>query len=229
MSGPWKGSPLAEARNEPVVVIGLGRFGSAIALELTRRGTEVLAIDESTKSVQKLAGQLTRVVAADCTDIDTLRELGVDEFYRGVVAVGTDVEASILITSLLVELEVDVIWAKAVSSHHGRILERVGAHHVVFPEQEAGQRVAHLVSGRLLDYLQVDEDFAIAKILPPHPFIGVPLGETRLRSKYNITVVAVKPNNDDFTYATAETVLAYDDMVLISGRVKDIDRIVGLP
>ncbi|WP_370333467.1 TrkA family potassium uptake protein [Mycolicibacterium hippocampi] len=219
---------MADADNEPVVVIGLGRFGSAIALELTRRGTEVLAIDQSTKLVQSLAGHLTRVVAADCTDVDTLRELGVDEFYRAVVAVGTDVEASILITSMLVEMEVEDIWAKAVSDHHGRILERIGAGHVVYPEREAGQRVAHLVSGQLLDYLQVDEDFAIAKVRPAHCFVGMPLSETRMRSKYHVTVVAVKSRGGEFTYATAETELTYDDLILISGRVKDIDRVVGL-
>jgi trk system potassium uptake protein TrkA len=219
---------LADVYNEPVVVIGLGRFGSAIALELTRRRTEVLAIDQSTKLVQSLAGQLTRVVAADCTDLDALRELGVDEFYRAVVAVGTDIEASILITSMLVEMEVDDIWAKAVSDHHGRILERIGAGHVVYPEREAGQRVAHLLSGQLLDYLQVDDDFAIAKVRPPQPFVGTPLGQTQLRSKYHVTVVAVKSKGGEFTYATAHTELIYDDLILISGRVKDIDRVVGL-
>ncbi|UXA17112.1 TrkA family potassium uptake protein [Mycobacterium sp. SMC-4] len=219
---------MADVSNEPVVVIGLGRFGSSIALELTRRGTEVLAIDQSPKLVQSLAGRLTRVVAADCTDEETLRELGVDEFYRAVVAVGTDIEASILITSMLVEMEVDDIWAKAVSDHHGRILERIGAGHVVYPEREAGQRVAHLVSGQLLDYLQVDEDFAIAKIRPPHAFVGMPLGETRLRSKFHVTVVAVKSNGGEFTYAAADTELVYDDVILISGRVNDIDRVVGL-
>lgn len=219
---------MADRHNEPVVVIGLGRFGGAIAQELTRRGTEVLAIDQSPKLVQSLSGQLTRVVAADCTDADTLRELAVDEFYRGVVAVGTDIEASILITSLLVELEVNDIWAKAVSAHHGRILERVGAHHVVFPELEAGQRVAHLVSGQVLDYLQVDDDFAIAKVRPPRAFVGVPLGETQLRSKYRVTVVAVKSVGQEFTYAAADTVLGYDDVVLISGRVQDLDRVVNL-
>ena len=216
------------AQKEPVVVIGLGRFGSAIALELTRRGTEVLAIDESTKLVQSLSGQLTQVVAADCTDIDALRELGVDEFYRAVVAVGTDIEASILITSLLVELEVEDVWAKAITAHHGRILERVGATHVVYPEKEAGERVAHLVPGHILDYMQVDDDFAIAKIRPPHQVVGIPLGESRLRSKYGITVVAVKSGVHDFTYASAETELLYEDTILVTGRVKDIDRLVGL-
>ncbi|HEY9264983.1 MAG TPA: TrkA family potassium uptake protein [Mycobacterium sp.] len=219
---------MASTRNEPVVVIGLGRFGKAIALELTRRGTEVLAIDESTKLVQSLSGQLTQVVAADCTDIETLRELGVDEFYRAVVAVGTDIEASILITSLLVELQVEDVWAKAITAHHGRILERVGAKHVVFPEREAGERVAHLVSGKLLDYMQVDDDFAIAKIHPPQQMVGMPLGESKLRSKYGITVVAVKSEEADYTYASADTELLYSDIILVTGRNNDIDRLVGL-
>lgn len=219
---------MADTRNEPVVVIGLGRFGSAIAVELTRKGTEVLAIDESSRLVQQLSGQLTQVVAADCTDIDALRELGVDQFYRAVVGVGTDIEASILITSLLVELGIEDIWAKAITVHHGRILERVGATRVVFPEREAGERVAHLVSGQLLDYMQVDTDFAIAKIVPPKLLVGVPLGNTKARSKYGITVVGVKSGDTDFTYASAETALMYDDIILVIGRVRDIEKIAGL-
>ncbi len=218
---------MAEYRNEPVVVIGLGRFGSAIARELTRRRTEVLAIDQSTKLVQSLSGSLTQVVAADCTDIEALRELGVDEFYRAVVGVGTDIEASILITSLLVELGVEDIWAKAITAHHGRILTRVGATHVVFPEREAGERVAHLVSGQLLDYMQVDDDFAIAKIRPNRMIVGTTLGRTSIRSKFGITVVAVKRADGEFTYATPETEVTYDDIILVTGRVKDIDRLVG--
>lgn len=219
---------MADLRKEPVVVIGLGRFGSAIAMELTRRGTEVLAIDKSPKLVQSLSGQLAQVVSADCTDIDALRELGVDEFYRAVVGVGTDIESSILVTSLLVELEVEDIWAKAITAHHGRILQRVGAKHVIFPEREAGERVAHLVSGQLLDYMQVDEDFAIAKITPPGQFVGIPLAETNIRRKYNITVVAVKSVDKEFTYAGADTDLSYDDVILVTGRLNDIDRLVSL-
>lgn len=220
---------MANVRNEPVVVIGLGRFGSAVALELTRRGTEVLAIDQSTKLVQNLSGRLTQVVAADCTDIDALRELGVDEFYRAVVAIGSDIEASILATSLLVELEVEDIWAKAITAQHGRILERVGATHVVFPEREAGERVAHLVSGQMLDYMQVDEDFAIAKIRPPLQMVGVPLSQSNARAKHGITVVAVKNPDGEFTYAAGDTELVHDDVILITGRVKDVDRVVTLP
>lgn len=220
---------MVRQRREPVVVIGLGRFGSALALDLDRRGTEVLAIDRSAKVVQQHSNQLTRVVAADCTDIDALRELGVDEFYIGVVAIAGDIESSILATSLLVELGVETIWAKAITAHHGRILERVGATHVVFPELEAGQRVAHLVSGQMLDYVQVDDDFAIAEIRPPKELVGVPLGHTGIRSKYGTTVVAVKPSGGQFSNAAADTELIHDDVILVTGRLKDLERFANLP
>jgi trk system potassium uptake protein len=217
---------LADPRSEPVVVIGLGRFGRALAEELTRRGTEVLAIDSNPKLVQSLAGRLTHVVAADSTDIEALRQLGVPDFYQAVVSIGTDMEANILTTSLLVELEIDDIWAKAISLQHGRILERIGAHHIVFPEHDMGERVAHLLSARVLDYIAVDEDFTLVKTTPPREIVGTPLGETGLRSRYGVTVVSVKPTDEPFTYATADTVLTYGDLIIVAGTNDDVERFV---
>lgn len=215
---------MADRRNEPVVVLGLGRFGTALALELTRSGTEVLAVDNRPRVVQSLAGQLTRVVQADSTDMEALRQLGVPEFYRAVVAIGTDLEASILATSLLVELGIEDIWAKAISSQHGRILERVGAHHVVFPEHDMGERVAHLVSGRMLDFIEIEEDYAVIKIRPPRDLVGVALRDTRVRSRHGVTVVSVKSGDNPFTYATADTVLGYGDQILVAGPLDDVER-----
>ncbi|TDC66881.1 TrkA family potassium uptake protein [Actinomadura sp. GC306] len=203
----------------------MGRFGSALAQELARLGTEVLAIDNRPKIVQALSGRLTHVITADATDIDALRELGVDEFYRAVVAIGGDLEASILATSLLAELEIDDIWAKAVTRQHKTILERVGAHHIVLPEHDMGERVAHMVSGRMLDYIEVDEDFALVKTRPPREIVGIPLGETRLRTKYGVTVVSVKSVDEPFTYATADTVLQYGDVILIAGPIAKVERL----
>ncbi|TDC44358.1 TrkA family potassium uptake protein [Actinomadura sp. KC345] len=203
----------------------MGRFGSALALELARRGTEVLAIDNRPKIVQALSGRLTHVLTADATDIDTLRELGVDEFYRAVVAIGGDLEASILATSILAELEIDDIWAKAVTHQHKRILERIGAHHIVLPEHDMGERVAHMVSGRMLDYIEVDQDFALVKTHPPRELVGVPLGETRLRSKHGVTVVSVKPAGEKFTYATPDTILQYGDVILVAGSIEKVERL----
>jgi trk system potassium uptake protein TrkA len=219
---------LADRRTETVVVIGLGRFGSALALELTSRGTEVLGIDSDAKVVHSLSGHLPHVVTADTTDIEALRQLGVAEFTRAVVAIGTDIEASILTTSLLVELEVPDIWAKAISRQHGNILQRIGAHHVVLPEHDMGERVAHLLTGRMLDYIEVDEDFAMVKTKPPRDIVGMPLGESGLRRKYGVTIVAVKPEAQGrqaaFTYATAETTLMYGDLILVVGKIKDVEK-----
>ena len=135
----------------PVLVVGLGRFGSATALQLIQQGREVLGVERDAALVQKMSGQLTHVVEADATDIDALRQLGAAEFSSAVVGVGTSIESSVLTTANLVDLGIDRIWAKAISPAHGKILARIGAHHVIFPEADAGRRTAHLVSGRLLD------------------------------------------------------------------------------
>ncbi|GAA1033055.1 TrkA family potassium uptake protein [Virgisporangium ochraceum] len=219
---------MADIRTESVMVIGLGRFGSALALELTSRGTEVLGVDTNRKLVQNLSGRLPHVVVADSTDIEALRQLGIAEFRRAVVAIGTDIQASILTASLLSELEVPDIWAKAINRQHGRILSRVGAHHVVLPEHDMGERVAHLLSGRMLDYIEVDEDFAMVKTKPPRDIVSVPLGETGLRARYGVTVVAVKSqargDTATFTYATSDTVLMYGDVILVVGTIRDVER-----
>lgn len=205
-------------------MVGLGRYGTALAVELVRRGTEVLAIDSRPKIVESLSGRLTHVVTADATDAEALEQLNAGEFYRAVVAIGTDVEASVLTTSLLSEMGIEDIWAKAITAQHGRILERVGAHHVVFPENDMGERTAHLVSGRMLDYVEIDKNFAMIKTTPSRDFVGVPLGESRLRQRFGVTVVAVKSQDEDFTYATADTVLTYDDTIAVVGQIDDIER-----
>lgn len=219
---------MARHNTGSVVVIGLGRFGGALALELVSLGTDVLAIDSRSKIVQGYAGRLPHVVTADSTDLDTLRQLGVPDAERVVVAIGTEIEASIMTTSLLAELEIPDIWAKAISRQHGKILQRVGAHHVVLPEHEMGERVAHLLSGRLLDYMVIDTDYAMIKTTPPRDTVGVPLRETGLRSKYGVTIVSVKQGTDGpdapFTYATADTTLMYGDEILVVGSIRDVER-----
>jgi trk system potassium uptake protein len=135
-------------------------------------------------------------------------------------------EASILTASLLVDLEIANIWAKAITHQHGRILKRIGVHHVVLPEHDMGVRLAHLVTGHAQDYLEIDEDFAIVKTKPPKDAVGVPLGDTRLRSKYGVTVVSVKTQDEPFTYATADTILTYGDTIIVSGKIDDVERFV---
>ncbi len=206
-----------------VVVIGLGRFGRALALELVDEDTEVLGIDESAEMVQALSGSLTHAVQADSTKEDALRQLGVHEFDRAVVAIGTDLEASILTASLLVSFGIENVWAKAISEAHGRILTQLGVHHVVYPEHDMGQRVAHLVRGRMLDYIEFEDDFAMVKTNPPADIIGL-LSNSAVRTRHGITVVAIKRPGEGFTYATPETVVEADDTIIVAGRTRATER-----
>jgi len=212
------------AQSESVVVIGLGRFGRALALELVDEHTEVLGIDEDAELVQQLSGTLTHVVRADSTKEDVLRQLAVHEFNRAVVAIGTDLEASILTASLLVSFGIQDVWAKAISEAHGRILTQIGVHHVVYPEHDMGQRVAHLVRGRMLDYIEFEDDFAMVKTNPPTDIIGKRLADSAVRSRYGLTVVAIKRPGEGFTYATADTVVRADDTIIVAGRTRQTER-----
>lgn len=210
------------------VVLGLGRFGSSLARELARRDVQVLGVDINEKIVQDLSDELTHVVAADTTDPEALRQLGCADFGHAVVAIGTATEASILTVAALSDLGVPSIWAKAVTRMQGRILERVGAHHVVLPEQEMGERVAHLVTGRMLDFIAFEDDYAMVKTRAPQLAVGAPLGETQLRRKYGVTVVAIKRRGEDFTYATQDTVIQAGDILIVAGQTEKTEAFAEL-
>ncbi|WP_221586169.1 TrkA family potassium uptake protein [Microbacterium sp. G2-8] len=217
---------IAEA--DSVVVIGLGRFGRSLALELMESGTEVLGIDSDGDVVQELNGQLTQVVRADVTKDEVLRQLAVRDFDRAVIAISGDLKASILAASMLLQEGGPAIWAKAIDEQHGRILEQLGVHHVVYPEHDMGRRVAHLVRGAAKDYLEVDEGFAIVKVSPPEELDGIPLGQTRLRERHGVTIAARKPVGGVWKPADAETILRQDDTVLAFGPTKRVESFAQL-
>jgi trk system potassium uptake protein TrkA len=210
-------------------VVGLGRFGVSLALTLEELGTNVLAMDTRAEMVQEYAGRLTHVVQGDGTQMDALAQVGAADFSVAVVGVGTSLEASVLITANLVDLGRPVIWAKAISAAHGKILQRIGAHHVVFPEKDAGQRVAHLVNGRLIDFIEFDDGFAIVKMHPPKETQGYTLAESEVREKYGVTIVGVKSPGRDFTYARPETKVAAHDLLIVSGHADLIERFANRP
>lgn len=217
----------ADKRN-PVLVVGLGRFGSAVGATLERMGHEVLGADLSPQIVQDHADTLTQVVEADCTEIDTLRRLGVQEFPSAIVGIGSDIEASVLAVLALSDLGVPNIWAKATNDRHGRILERTGAHHVVFPEQKMGERVAHLVNERLLDFIAFDGEFAIARLKAPEPIVGLPLVTSQCRQKFAVTVIGVKRVDEDFIHAIPDTIILPGDELVVSGRIDKIEGFAAL-
>lgn len=212
------------AHNAPVLIIGLGRFGAGAAGQLDRLGREVLAVDENQGLVQKWSERVTHAVQTDARNIESLRQIGAQDFSVAVVAVGSSIEASVLITANLVDLGIPQIWAKAISQSHGKILSRIGANHVIYPEAEAGVRVAHLVSGRMLDFIEFDDDFAMVKMYPPKSIRGVPLSDTDIRKKFGVTVVGVKSPGAEFTYATPDTVISNHDLVIVSGNSGQIEK-----
>ena len=222
---------MARSRNTAptsVVVIGLGRFGSAVADSLVRMGQEVLAIDEDPALVEKWADDLTHVTQADSTDEQALRQLGVSDFDRAVVAIGTDIEASVLTVLALSEAGVPDIWAKAITRKHGAILERVGAHHVIYPEYSMGERVAHMLTGGMMDYIEFDDDFSIARTLAPSFTWDKTLAESAPRSKHGVTIVGVKRTGEDFTYARPETLVNRNDHLIVSGPTDRVERFCNL-
>ena len=207
-----------------VIVIGMGRFGSALARELMATGHEVLGVDTDERLVQQMSQELTHTVKADTTDESVLKELGIQEFDAAVVAIGQDLEASILTTSLLLQRGVPNVWAKANSQSHGRILQQLGAHHVIFPEYEMGKRVAHMVSGESLDYVPIDKDFVMLKAEVPQSFDGKNLAELKIRSTYGVTVVAVTKGDGEYTPAFPETVLNAGDQIVVAGQVEPLNE-----
>jgi len=215
--------------DDAVLVIGLGRFGSAIADALNRLGHEVLAIERDPRLVQEWSGRLTHVVEADGTNMDALKQIGVKEFPIAVVGIGTSIESSVLATANMVDLGNKQIWAKAITPAHGRILERIGAHRVIYPEADAGEKVAHLVSGKLLDYIEFDDGFAIVKMRPPLETHGFTLGQSQVRKKYGVTIVGVKSPGEDFTYAQPDTLVSSHDTLIVSGNNQLVERFAARP
>ncbi|MEL7975384.1 TrkA family potassium uptake protein [Isoptericola sp. F-RaC21] len=218
----------APARDAGVLVIGLGRFGSSLATTLDRLGQDVLAVERDEKLVAQWSGRLP-LVEADAAEAEALVQLGAKDFGVAVVGVGTELEASVLITANLVDLGTPQIWAKAISAEHGRILTRIGAHHVVYPEADAGSRVAHLVSGKMLDYIEVEDGFTIVKMRPPKEMQGFTLAQSDIRKRYGVTVIGVKSPGVEFQYATPETRVSANDLLVCSGHADLLERFSARP
>lgn len=198
------------------LIVGLGRFGSAIASTLDNLGREVLAIERNPDIVQRWSHRF-RIIEADATNLDALEQSGAGEFSVAVVGVGTQIESSVLVTANLVDLKIPQIWAKAITRSHGRILRRIGAHHVVYPEYDAGARVAHMVSGKMLDYIEMEDGFSIIKMHPPRDIQGFTIGESRILERFGVTIIGVKSPGQPFEYTSPETRVSPEDIIIVSG------------
>lgn len=208
------------------VVIGLGRFGSSIATTLCDLGYDVLGIDIDEEIVASLADTITHAVQADATDENTLKSLGVRNFDVGIVSIGNDIQASILATLNLKEIGMKYVLSKALSETHGKVLHKIGADRVVFPERDMGMRVAHsLVASNILDYIELSPDFSIVEIGAVPEWFNKTLGQLNIRAKYDLNVIAVKRHSAVMISPNADEVLLKGDVLVVVGQNQDIRKL----
>lgn len=216
-------------KTKQFAVIGLGRFGTSVAMTLHKMGYEVLAIDSDEERVQEFSNEVTHVVQADTTDEDTLAALGIRNFDVVIVAIGEDIQANIMTTLQLKELGIPYIVTKASNKLHGKMLEKLGADRVVYPERDMGQRVAHnLVSSTVMDYIELSPNLNIMEVSVPHALVGKTLAETNLRAKFDINVVAIKRGDEIIVPPLPSEKIVAHDVLVVVGSIKGIQRLEDL-
>ena len=224
--------------NYTYAVIGLGRFGSAVASTLVEMGQEVIGIDSDEERVKEMSDVLSQTVALEATDIKALREVGVQDVDCAVVSIGENIEASLLVVMQVKELGVERVIAKAVTDLHGRILQKLGVSRVIFPEREMAIRVAHsLVIPNVLDYIELSKDYSIVEVPAPPDFHGKTLKQLELRPRYGLTLIAIKRKSataggKEITIVAPsadETILSGDVVALLgsSDRFAKLGQILG--
>ncbi|MFD2670642.1 potassium channel family protein [Marinicrinis sediminis] len=207
-------------------VIGLGRFGSNLANELVEAGYEVMGIDKNPDKVDDLSDHLTFTVAADTTDDEVLKELGVRNFDCVIVAIGNDIQASIMTAILLKDLGVKTVVAKALGELHGRVLEKIGVDRVIYPEKDMAVRVAHqLVQPNILDFIELSKNYTIAELSAPSRISGKTLGELDTRAKFGCSVVALHKKDDIIVAPSANDVVEEADIMVLIGTIQQIEKL----
>lgn len=211
------------------VVIGCGRFGSSVALKLTELGAEVMVVDRNEETIQNIADDVTHAVQADATDENSIKALGINNFDVAIITIGSNIQSSILITLMVKELGVKHIIAKAQTDLHAKVLYRIGADRVVFPEREMGTRIAkNLVSSNILDYIELAPDYSIVEVVAVDQWIGRNLMDLNMRANYGINVMAIKHGTDIDIAVYAETVIKEGDVLVVIGHNEDLKKIEGM-
>lgn len=215
-------------KQKQFAIIGLGRFGASVAITLSQMGYEVLAIDASEERVNQITEQVTYAVQVDAMDEQALKSLGIRNFDVVIVAIGQEIQASILVTVMLKELGVKRVVAKAQTSLHGKVLERVGADMVVFPERDMGVRVAQsLVSKNILDQINLSPEYSIVELMAPDDFVGKTLQESAFRRELGITILAIRRKQEVIISPGAKQMIQEGDILVTIGRNDKLKLIGG--
>lgn len=206
-------------------VIGLGRFGSSVSKELYQLGHDVLAIDINEDKVNDMIDHSTQAVIANATDENALQSLGIRNFEYVIVAIGDDIQTSILCTLVLKELGVPHVWVKAQNEYHHRVLEKIGADRIVHPEQDMGVRLAqHLVSEKIIDYIELSEEYSIVELIASEKVVNRSLAELDVRARYGCTILAIKRGNDINISPSPVDNIMKDDVLIVIGHKDDLKR-----
>ncbi|TCT22660.1 trk system potassium uptake protein TrkA [Melghiribacillus thermohalophilus] len=206
-------------------IIGLGRFGGSICRELSKEGMEVLAIDVDEDKVNEFKDIVSHAVIADSTDEHVLKELGITNIDHVIVAIGDNLQSSILTTLILKELGIKKITVKAQNDYHAKVLSKIGADRVVHPERDMGKRIAHhLISSNVLDYLELSDEHSIVEVKAGTKMSGRTLIDLDIRAKYGCNVVAIKRDKDIIVSPMANEVIRSDDVLIVIGADRDISR-----
>lgn len=207
-------------------VIGLGRFGTEVAKSLAELGNEVLAIDRDPEAIKDVSSLVTYAVEADVMDEGVLKDLGISNMDAVVVSIGSNLEASVMATLLSKEIGVKRILAKAQTKLHGRLLKKIGADRIIYPEIEMGNRVAHnLTSKNILDYIELSPEFSIIELNALEKWVGKSLKTLRLRNKYGVNVIAIKKDEKINISPRSEDTIEEGDIIIIIGSLDDIKNI----
>ena len=216
---------MRKSSRKQYLVMGLGRFGGSLARSLCKMGHEVLAVDTDAETVEDIAPYVTQAIQANATDEDALQTMGVSNFDVAVVGIGA-IRDSILVTVLCKEAGVPYVLAKAVDDLHAKVLRKVGADRVVFPEREMGQRVARsLVMPNILDLMELSDGFQVAEVVAPDSWCGRTLVEINVRRNYGVSVIAIHRGKDFLASPGADTMLREGDVLLVLGKQASIDAI----
>lgn len=211
------------------IVIGLGRFGTSVAETLYALGNDVLAVDIDEEAVQNIAEKVTHAVQVDANDENSLRALGISNFDVAIISIGSDIQANILSTLLVKEMNVKHIITKANNALHAKVLYKIGANRVIFPERDMGIRVAHnLCSSSILDYIELSPDFSIAEIVTPKEWEGHSLKDLDLRVRYGVNVVAIKRDDNIEVSPAAEEIIKESDIIVAIGGTVELNSIESL-
>ena len=208
------------------VILGLGRFGQSVAKTLYELGHEVLVIDENENLIQSISNQITYAMVGNVTDENVLKAAGIKNFDAAVVSTGKNLESSILVTQMLKEMGIKHILVKAQNELHARVLTKLGADRVVFPEQDMGIRAAHnLVSTNIIDYIELSPDYTIIEINAPKRWEGKTLKGLNVRAKHGINIIAIKDGLKINVAPTADHIIKSDDILVVIGSKSDIDKL----